>query len=92
MRSSVYITNVLNLTSENEFQRMIYSLFRGNQNITFAIISTKFVVKFAENFFEKIFTKFIHKSISEYTGFYGKIARKGKLQNSEYFILFYFNA
>ena len=40
-------TNVLFLTSDNEFLGIIYSLFRGTQNIFLTIFSTKFVVKCA---------------------------------------------
>ena len=38
--------NVLFLTSENAISRIIYSLFRGKQNIFSTIFSTKFVVKY----------------------------------------------
>ena len=40
-------TNVLFLTSDNEFSGIIYSLFRGRLNIFLTIFSTKFVVKCA---------------------------------------------
>ena len=39
--------NVLFLTSENETSGIICSLFRARQTISFAIFSTKFVVKCA---------------------------------------------
>ena len=42
--------NVLFLTSDNEFSGIIYSLFRGRQNIFLTIFSTKFVVKCATKF------------------------------------------
>ena len=41
-KKSVY---VLFFTSENEIPGIIYSLFRGRQNISLTILSTKFVVK-----------------------------------------------
>ena len=41
------LSNVLFLTSDNEFSGIIYSLFRGKQNIFLIIFSTKFVVKCA---------------------------------------------
>ena len=40
-------TNVLFLTSDNEFSGIIYSLFRGKQNIFLTRFSTKFIVKCA---------------------------------------------
>ena len=64
---------------------LIYSLFRGSQNISLAIVSTKFVGKFAENFFEKI-ELCIHKSISKYMSFYGKNSKKGETSK---FLIFY---
>ena len=36
---------MLFLTSDNEFSGIIYSLFRGSQNIFLTIFRTKFVVK-----------------------------------------------
>ena len=42
-----FYSNVLFLTSNNEFSGIIYSLFRGRQNIFLTIFSTKFVVKCA---------------------------------------------
>ena len=38
---------MLYLSSGNEFSGIIYSLFRGRQNIFLTIFSTKFVVKCA---------------------------------------------
>ena len=38
---------VLFLTSDNEFLGIIYSFFRGRQNIFLTIVRTKFVVKFS---------------------------------------------
>ena len=40
-------TNVLFWTSDNEFLGIIYSLFRGRQNIFLRVFNTKFVVKCA---------------------------------------------
>ena len=45
-------TNVLFLTSDNEFSGIIYSLFRGRQTIFLTIFSTKFVVKCATKIFK----------------------------------------
>ena len=38
---------MLFLMSDNEFSGIIYSLFRGRQNIFLTIFSTKFVIKCA---------------------------------------------
>ena len=38
------------LTSNNEFSGIIYSLFRGRQNIFLTIISTKFVINVQQKF------------------------------------------
>ena len=38
---------VLLLTSENDISRIIYSLFKGRQNIFLTLSSTKFVLKCA---------------------------------------------
>ena len=40
-------TDVLFLTIDNEFSRIIYSLFGGKQNIFLTMFSTKFIVKYA---------------------------------------------
>ena len=42
-----FFISVLFLTSENEISGIIYSLFRGRQNIFKIIFGTKFVVKCA---------------------------------------------
>ena len=60
------IANVLFLTSDNDFLRIMYSLFRGRQNIFLKIFSTKFVVMCNKNFENRLTKiKFTSKNIFE---------------------------
>ena len=76
--SSIHI-NVLYLISDNEFSGIIYSLFRGRQNITLIIFSIcrKMCNKNFENQLTKKKVTGISENIFEYGIFYRKIARRG---------------
>ena len=64
---------MLIFTSEIEILEIIYSLFRGSQNIFLTIFCTKFVIKCVTKMTN---TKVMPKHIFEYGIFYRKIARK----------------
>ena len=66
------VINVLFLTSENEILGIIYSLFRGRQNIFLTIFSIKLDVKCATKFLKigwQIYTKVMSISIFEHNFF-----------------------